>query len=146
MDLFDKNSGFLVGTTNQLFLHYPKARADIILNIDRDQVIYGDKITTVNAQNQQPKEKEREKKFFKLYAAKNHTNNEKLFISNVMSQVSFAEDDDDENEVNWDQNDIIRTEMRKYLNQLLTSLIKMKKCVSEFETRYSPESCIAEHE
>ena len=51
MDLFDKNSGFLVGTTNQLFLNYPKAKADIIMNIDKDQVLYGDKITTFSAQN-----------------------------------------------------------------------------------------------
>ena len=79
MDLFDKNSGFLVGTTNQLFLNYPKAKADIIMNIDKDQVLYGDKITTFSAQNQQVKEKEKDKerRFFKLFAAKNHTNSEK---------------------------------------------------------------------
>jgi hypothetical protein len=53
----------------------------------------------------------------------------------------------EENEdCSWDQNDLIRTEMRKYLNQLLTSLVQLKKCIQEFEGRYSPQSCLNEHE
>ena len=84
--------------------------------------------------------------FFKLYAAKRHTNTEKVFIANLVSQVSFLDSEDESEEVSWEQNDIIRTEMRNYLNSLMTSMVKMKKCVQEFEARYSPESCIAEHE
>ena len=36
LDLFEKNSGYLAGTTNPLFLNFPKARADMIINIDKD--------------------------------------------------------------------------------------------------------------
>ena len=36
--------------------------------------------------------------------------------------------------------------MRKYLNQLLTTLVQLRKCIWEFENRYSPQSCINEHE
>jgi len=39
LDLFEKYSGFVAGTTNQLFLNYPKARADIVINIDKNIVI-----------------------------------------------------------------------------------------------------------
>lgn len=36
LSFFDECSGFLAGTTNQLFLNYPKARADLVINIDKE--------------------------------------------------------------------------------------------------------------
>lgn len=34
IDLFDTCKGYLIGTTNQLFLNFNKAKADIIINLD----------------------------------------------------------------------------------------------------------------
>ena len=30
--------GFLVGTTNPLFLNFPKAKADIVINLDNEKI------------------------------------------------------------------------------------------------------------
>ena len=38
VDNLDKVSGFLIGTTNQLFLMFPKIRADIIVDLDKNQI------------------------------------------------------------------------------------------------------------
>ena len=49
--------------------------------------------------------------------------------------IPGASPPDNQEEATWDENDIIRTEMRKYLNHFLTVIAKMKKCVEEFEIR-----------
>lgn len=80
LDIFDKNTGFLAGTTNQLFLNFPKSRADLIINIDKDQFIY----------ETDPKEKKMKPK---LKLARSHTFLEKVYISQVISLVSYMEDE-----------------------------------------------------
>jgi Transport protein Avl9 len=40
VDILDKCKGMLVGTTNPLFLNFPKGRADIVINLDKDIVDY----------------------------------------------------------------------------------------------------------
>jgi hypothetical protein len=40
IDVLDNCKGFLVGTTNPLFLNFPKAKADIIINLDNEKVEY----------------------------------------------------------------------------------------------------------
>jgi hypothetical protein len=36
VDILEKCTGMLVGTTNPLFLNFPKAKADIVINLDKD--------------------------------------------------------------------------------------------------------------
>jgi hypothetical protein len=38
MDFLDHCKGFLAGTTNPLFLSFPKAKADLVINLDADKV------------------------------------------------------------------------------------------------------------
>lgn len=38
MEILDQCKGMLVGTTNPLFLNFPKAKADIVINLDKDVV------------------------------------------------------------------------------------------------------------
>lgn len=38
IDLFDKFKGYLIGTTNQLFLNFPKSKADIVINLDSEKI------------------------------------------------------------------------------------------------------------
>lgn len=38
IDILDKCKGFLVGTTNPLLLNFPKAKADIVINLDNEKV------------------------------------------------------------------------------------------------------------
>lgn len=40
IDLFDHVKGFLIGTTNQLFLNFPKSKADIVINLDNEKIEY----------------------------------------------------------------------------------------------------------
>lgn len=35
VDRLDKDSGYLLGTTNQLFLNFPKIKADIVVDLDK---------------------------------------------------------------------------------------------------------------
>ena len=65
LEIFDKCTGFVAGTTNSLFLDFPKAKADIVINIDKDTIVY------------QPKEEKLQTP--KLKAAKNHTLFERNF-------------------------------------------------------------------
>lgn len=124
IDFFNNNNGYLAGTTNQLFLNYPKAKADFIINIDKSQII--------------PTLLDKNDKTLKYKLAKNHTNYEKLLISKVISKVSFLEDS--QNLDHWDQTDFIRTQMRSYLNNLITILASLRKKLEIFEKQYSPEN------
>jgi hypothetical protein len=36
LSLFDQCKGYLLGTTNPLFLKFPKAKSDLVINIDKD--------------------------------------------------------------------------------------------------------------
>ena len=38
VDKLDEEKSFLIGTTNQLFLMFPKIRADIIVDLDKNQI------------------------------------------------------------------------------------------------------------
>ena len=38
VDKLDDENGFLIGTTNQLFLMFPKIRADIIVDLDKNMI------------------------------------------------------------------------------------------------------------
>jgi hypothetical protein len=63
LDIFEKYNGVLAGTTNQLFLNFPKAKADLVINVDTNEFIF-------------PKEPTD-----KLKAAMKHTSHEKVFAS-----------------------------------------------------------------
>lgn len=39
VDRLDKDKGFLLGTTNQLFLNFPKIKADIVVDLDKFTVL-----------------------------------------------------------------------------------------------------------
>ena len=39
VDKLDLDKGFLLGTTNQLFLNFPKIKADIIVDLDKFTVM-----------------------------------------------------------------------------------------------------------
>lgn len=39
----------------------------------------------------------------------------------------------------WEQADFIRTSMRQYLNKFLTTLAKLKICISNFDQNFSPD-------
>ena len=59
----------------------------------------------------------------------------------------MLEDDEDadrvgDDQVSWDQTDLIRQNIRAYLNHFLTILAKLKRCVDLFEKMFSPESCL----
>jgi hypothetical protein len=38
VDVLDKCKGILTGTTNPLFLNFPKAKFDIVINLDNDKI------------------------------------------------------------------------------------------------------------
>jgi hypothetical protein len=38
IEMFDRAKGYLLGTTNQLFLNFKQSKADIILNLDNDKI------------------------------------------------------------------------------------------------------------
>ena len=76
LDLFEKSHGYLAGTTNQLFLNFPKAKADLVINVDKDQIIM-------------PSEKQMSNK---LKQASKHTMAEKVFLANLVQKVSQLED------------------------------------------------------
>ncbi len=35
VDKLDKDKGYLLGTTNQLFLNFPKIKADLVVDLDK---------------------------------------------------------------------------------------------------------------
>jgi Transport protein Avl9 len=38
VDILDRCKGFLAGTTNPLFLNFPKAKLDIVINLDNEKI------------------------------------------------------------------------------------------------------------
>ena len=61
--------------------------------------------------------------------------------------MSLLEDEEDadrvgDDQVSWDQTDLIRQNIRAYLNHFLTILAKLKRCVDLFEKMFSPENCL----
>lgn len=38
VDILERLKGFLVGTTNPLLLNFPKAKADIVINLDNEKI------------------------------------------------------------------------------------------------------------
>lgn len=90
-----------------------------------------------------------------------HTMAEKLFLADLIKKVSQLEDqvegnlrvsgDEDvqtfeflSSDDEWEQTDLIRTGLRTYINQLLKTMAKLKRCVGDFDTVFSPEVCLAE--
>ena len=65
-DNFDKFKGFLIGTTNQLFLNYPKAKADLVINLDTEKIDFVNEKSNI------------------IKIARQHTNYEKKMISNLI--------------------------------------------------------------
>ena len=149
LDLFEKYTGFVAGTTNQLFLNYPKAKADIVINIDKNQII------------QCPVGQKEQFQSIKLRAAKIHTNHEKVFISQITQFVAYLEErrmdqtrqkDIDggftdiqtgqETEDNWEITDAIRTHINNYLLKLLFIIARLKRFISEFDTQFAPQHAI----
>lgn len=136
MEIFDKYSGFVAGTTNQLFLNYPKARADIVINIDKNQVI------------QCPVGQGEKNQSIKLRSAKIHTNHEKVFISQITQYVSYLEDKSldtiaasdldgftdiqtgQQAEDNWEITDAIRSHINNYLHKLLFIMARLKRYIT----------------
>lgn len=47
VDIFDRCKGILAGTTNPLFLNFPKARADVVINLDNEKIEFNEKSTMV---------------------------------------------------------------------------------------------------
>ena len=43
-------------------------------------------------------------------------------------------------EDDWEQADFIRTTMRSYLNNFLTTLSKLKNCIIDFDQQFSPSN------
>lgn len=140
LDFFDSCDGFVAGTTNQLFLSFPKAQADLVINIDKEQLIG-------NPKNEKSK---------KLKRASQHTIFEKMMLAEIVQQISLADDSKDYVRVNemgeeelppedeWDQLQVIRTQFRTYLNLLFYAITQIKTCLAEFERTYSIENCIKE--
>ena len=69
LELFESCSGYLAGTTNQLFLNFPKAKADLVINIDKDCLI-------IPAEKMQTP---------KLKLSRLHTMFEKMMMSELVS-------------------------------------------------------------
>jgi len=40
IDQLNECQGFLIGTTNQLFLNYPKLKADVVIDLDKGSLTY----------------------------------------------------------------------------------------------------------
>ena len=74
VDLFERCKGCLVGTTNPLFLNFPKAKADIAINLDKDTVDFPvDKATGSQSQT--------------VKVARQHTSYEKKFLASIIKQL-----------------------------------------------------------
>jgi hypothetical protein len=74
VDLFEQCKGCLVGTTNPLFLNFPKAKADIAINLDKDTVDFPvDKATGSQSQT--------------VKVARQHTSYEKKFLASIIKQL-----------------------------------------------------------
>jgi hypothetical protein len=75
MDFLDHCKGFLAGTTNPLFLSFPKAKADLVINLDADKVDFpSDKAqSTLQAHYM---------KYCRL-----HTTYEKKLVANIVKQL-----------------------------------------------------------
>ena len=88
----------------------------------------------------------------KLRAARTHTTHEKVLVSQIISYVQYLEDKKgckflDDPDINgfsqistgkdeedyWEQTDVIRTNLRQYLNKLIFIVSRLKRCISDFE-------------
>ena len=70
----DKCKGMLVGTTNPLFLNFPKAKADLVINLDKDTVDF-------------PNEKV-SGQLIKI--CRTHTNYEKKLVAQIIKQLEVS--------------------------------------------------------
>jgi hypothetical protein len=75
LDKIDKSVGFLIGTTNQLLLNFPKSRADLIINLDTEKIDY-------------PNEKA-----LHVKTCKTHTNYEKKLLAHILKSVNIDYDE-----------------------------------------------------
>ena len=78
---------------------------------------------------------------------------EKQFLADIVQKVSQMEDEKSYTKVGdsefgqddeFEELDLIRTEFRNYLNQLLKTMSKLKRCVGDFDTLFSPQNCLAD--
>lgn len=45
-------------------------------------------------------------------------------------------------EEHWQQQDLIRTMLRKFINQLLHTISRLKNAVEDFDKDFSPDNCL----
>ena len=76
VDIFDQCKGYLAGTTNQLFLNFPKSKADIVVNLDNDKIDF-------------PTEKHPHSL---VKVCKQHTNYEKKLVMSIVKQLDTTID------------------------------------------------------
>ena len=70
----------LAGTTNPLFLNFPKAKADVVINLDNDKIDFpNEKLSTPQASM--------------IKICRQHTSYEKKFLTQIIKQLENTPED-----------------------------------------------------
>ncbi|CDW75236.1 UNKNOWN [Stylonychia lemnae] len=148
IDNFEKWSGYLVGSTNQLFLNFPKSKADIVINLDLEKIEF-------------PQEKTNKNSIIKI--SQSHTSYEKKLMQQWLKSLSLIQEDNggkqqqqkiskanimmkqDQSETsiflnaNEDEQNYIIQEIKKYFQTFCIQLALSKKYNDDYNNvRYSP--------
>lgn len=78
IDNFDTWNGYLVGSTNQLFLNFPKAKADIVINLDLEKIEFPSEKSSTSI----------------IKICKNHTSYEKKIVSKLLKDFEGLLEED----------------------------------------------------
>ena len=135
--LFDECKGFLAGTTNPLFLNFPKARADVVVNLDLERVELQEKSPVARA-------------------AKHHTAAEKKLVTGLLRRLGegtpqvrqerldkgslMLKQDETETtgfmQVSEEEQHLVRHEFERYLTGACVQMALCKKLCDEFASRF----------
>lgn len=169
VDKLDKDRGFLLGTTNQLFLNFPKIKADIVVDLDKftiqtmTEVRESSKMKqgaplapeAVDLQKIMKNHTNYEKKLFKTAGlepkkpAQNAANTVNGVTAAKMTTAQMAKfnyrgaDEEDINGlVDRDESseNELRTIVMSYLQNLFCQMALAKKVIEDFNSVYAPQS------
>ena len=80
VDILDQCKGILAGTTNPLFLNFPKARADMIINLDNEKIEFP----------MEKQEKSPQSSMIKI--CRQHTGYEKKLLASIVKQIDVTDE------------------------------------------------------
>ena len=168
VDKLDNEKGFMLGTTNQLFLNFPKIKADIIVDLDKFTIQTMTEIKQASNQKQSASNAIAPEAVELQKIIKNHTSYEKkvfkiatsfkpkkqqpqqptgtrpgtLSANSQMAKFNYrgADEDDINGLVDRDENmeNELRTIVMGYFQKLFCQLALVKKVIQDFDRVYAP--------